>query len=89
MGDVQAEEEKPVWQKKKKTPEMRKKEKDAGLWMAFEANDMEGTGQVKLSDLSEHMGVSVNTVKKYVDESKEFKRENGMVSKVSKDKSDT
>ena len=59
------------------------------LWMAFEANDMEGTGQVKLSDLSEHMGVSVNTVKKYVDESKEFKRENGMVSKVSKDKSDT
>lgn len=89
LGDVQPEDEKPVWQKKKKTPEMRKKEKDASLWMAFEANDMEGTGQVKLSDLSEHMGVSVNTVKKYVDESKEFKRENGMVSKVSKDKSDT
>ena len=34
LGDVQPEDEKPVWQKKKKTPEMRKKEKDAGLWMA-------------------------------------------------------
>ena len=74
---------------KKKTPEMRKKEKDASLRTAFEANDIEGTGQVKLSDLSEHMGVSVNTVKKYVDESKEFKRENGTVSRVSKDKTDT
>lgn len=82
LGDLEPEESKPAWQKKKKSPAERKKEKDDSLRTAFEANDLEGTGRVKLSDLSEHMGVSVNTVKKYVDESKEFKRENGMVSKT-------
>lgn len=35
------------------------------------------------------MGVSANTMKKYVDESEEFKRENGMVLRASKKKSDT
>ena len=44
---------------------------------------------MKLSDLSEHMGVAVNTVKKYVDESKEFKRENGMVVRCQKIETDT
>lgn len=89
LQDVQPETEKPVWQRKKKSPEEKKKGKEDSLRTAFEANDLEGTGQVKLSDLSEHMGVSVNTVKKYVDESKEFRRENGTVSRVSKSKTDT
>lgn len=84
LGDIGPEEEKPSWQKKKKTPVQRKKEKEDSLRTAFEANDLEGTGKVKLSDLSEHMGVAVNTVKKYVDESKEFKRENGMVVRCQK-----
>ena len=57
--------------------------------MAFEANDLEGTGKIKISDLGEYMGVTLNTVKKYVDESKEFRRENGMVSKCQKPKSDS
>ena len=45
---------------------------------------MDGNGSVKISDLVTYMGVTLNTVKKYVDSSKEFKRENGMIFKVSK-----
>lgn len=89
LSDLEPEDNKAPWQKKKKSPEERKKEKNDSLRMAFEASDMDGTGNVKLTDLSEYMGVSVNTVKKYVDESKEYKRNNGMVSKVSKSKIDS
>lgn len=84
LGDIQPEEEIPAWRKKQKTPEERKQEKEASLMAAFEASDMEGTGAVKLSDLVDYMGITLNTVKKYVDESKNFKRENGMAVKVSK-----
>lgn len=84
LNDVQPEDERPAWQKKKKTPEERKQEKEESLLMAFEANDMDGEGQVKISDLVDYMGVTINTVKKYVDASKDFRRENGMVVKVSK-----
>ncbi len=89
LFDIQPEAEKPVWQKKKKSPGEKKKEKEDSLRVAFEANDLEGTGQVKLSDLTEHMGVTVNTAKKYIDESEEFCRENGMVSRVSKKQNDS
>lgn len=84
LKDIQPEAEKAQWQKKKKSPQERKKEKEESLRTAFEANDMDGTGSVKLSDLSEHMGVAINTVKKYVDESKEFRRASGMVSRCQK-----
>lgn len=84
LGDIQPEEDLPAWRKKQKTPEERKQEKEASLMAAFEASDMEGTGAVKLSDLVDYMGITLNTVKKYVDESKNFKRENGMAVKVSK-----
>lgn len=84
LNDIQPENERPAWQKKKKTPEERKQEKEESLLMAFEASDMEGKGQVKLSDLVDYMGVTINTVKKYVDTSKDLRRENGMVVKVSK-----
>lgn len=70
-----------VWQKKKKSPEERKKEKMNSLNTAFDAANMSGSGTVKLSDISDFLGVSINTAKKYVDESKEFKRENGLVSR--------
>lgn len=89
LGDIQPEADRPPWQKKKKTPEERKKEKNDSLRAAFEANDLEGVGSVKLSELMTYMGVSANTMKKYVDESEEFKRENGMVLRASKKKSDT
>lgn len=84
LKDIQPDAEKPIWQKNKKTPQERKEEKENSLKTAFEANDMDGTGKVKLSDLKDYMGVTLNTVKKYVDVSKEFKRENGMAVKVSK-----
>ena len=84
LNDIQPEDEKPGWKKKVKSPEERKQEKEENLMAAFEASDMEGTGRVKLSDLVDYMGVTLNTVKKYVDESKTLKRENGMAVKVSK-----
>ena len=86
LGDIELEGDKPCGNRKKqqKTPKERKQEKEDALMVAFGASDMEGTGQVKLNDLSAYMGVTLNTVKKYVDESKFFKRENGVAVKVSK-----
>lgn len=85
LKDLQTEVDKvPAWQKKQKTPDERKKEKDDSLRIAFEANDLEKTGRIKITDLVDYMGVTLNTVKKYVDSSKHFKRENGMVVRVSK-----
>lgn len=83
LSDLQADAEKPAWQKKQKTPQERKKEKNDSLKAAFDASDLEGKGRVKMSDLMEYMGVTINTVKKYVDNSKDFKREDGTVIKVS------
>ena len=74
----------PAWKNKQKTPDERKIEKDDSLRIAFEANDLEKTGRIKITDLVDYMGVTLNTVKKYVDSSKHFKRENGMVVRVSK-----
>ena len=84
LKDIQPEEEKPAWQRRQKTPEERKQEKEDNLMEAFEASDLEGNGAVKLSDLVDYMGVTLNTVKKYVDRSKNLNRENGMAVKVSK-----
>ena len=70
--------------RKTKISRRKKKDKEDSLRLAFEANDMDGNGSVKISDLVTYMGVTLNTVKKYVDSSKEFKRENGMIFKVSK-----
>lgn len=81
LRDIQLDAEKPTWQKKQKSPKERQAEKENSLRAAFEANDMEGTGAVKLSELKDYLGVTLNTVKKYVDNSKEYKRENGMVVK--------
>lgn len=83
LKDIQPEDEKSHRKQKPKTPEERKKEREESLMAAFEASDMDGTGRVKLSDLVDYMGVTVNTIKKYVDASKQLKRENGMVVKVS------
>lgn len=84
LNDIQPEDERPYGKKKPKTPGERKQEREESLIAAFEASDMEGVGKVKLSDLVDYMGVTLNTVKKYVDESKALKRENGMAVKVSK-----
>ena len=49
--------------------------------LAFEACDMDSDGKVKLTDLAEYIGVSLNTVKNYVDESRKLNRESGMAVK--------
>lgn len=84
LGDIQPEEDKPAYLKNKKSLEERKKSQEDSLRAAFEASDMEGTGRVKIVDLVNYMGVTSNTVKKYVENSNEFKRENGMIVRVSK-----
>lgn len=64
LKDLQTEVDKvPAWQKKQKTPDERKKEKDDSLRIAFEANDLEKTGRIKITDLVDYMGVTLNTVK--------------------------
>lgn len=78
LGDIEPDTDKVPWQKKKKTPEERKKEKQESLRIAFEANDMDGLGKVPLSTLVTHMGVTLNTVKNYIKESEDYKHENGM-----------
>ena len=83
LGDLAPEDDKSFKLQKRKSPEEQKREKENILITAFELNDIDGTGRVKLSDLMNYMGVSLNTVKKYVDESKILKRENGVAVKLS------
>lgn len=84
LGDIQPENEKPPWQRKKKSPEDTWKEKEDLLRSGFGLCDTEGTGRIKLSELCDAMGgKAANTVKSYVKRlSKEFKIENGMVIKL-------
>lgn len=84
LGDIQPETELPSWKRKTKSQKDTQKEKENSLLMAFEASDLEGTGIVKLSELKDYMGVTLNTVKKYVDNSNEFRRENGVVIRCQK-----
>ena len=85
LGDIQPEAERAPWQKKKKTPEQRKKEKEQSLLIAFDAAEKNEDGAAKISDLADIMGISLNTAKKYVDASKELKRDkDGMVSECQK-----
>ena len=80
LKDIQLDVDKAV-AKKTKTPAEKKREKEEKLMLAFEACDMDGDGKVKLTDLAEYMGVSLNTVKNYVDESRKLNRESGMAVK--------
>lgn len=84
LGDIQPQDEKPPWQKKKKSPEDTWKDKENELRMHFGFCDKDGTGRVKLSDLCDSMGGKApNTVKNYIKRlPKEFKNENGIVIKL-------
>lgn len=83
LKDIRPEEYKPMNFPKKMTPEQRKNKNMDSLKAAFEANDLDGTGRVKLKDLTEYLGLSMNTIKKRIDESEEFKRDQGVAIKVS------
>lgn len=82
LGDIKPEGEEPAWKKKQKgSAANRKKVNEDSLRIAFEALDMDSTGSVKMADLAEYMGVTLNTIKKRIDESENFKRDKGMVVK--------
>lgn len=88
LKDVQAESEKPFWQKSKKDPEERKAEKTTAkmqkLENAFNMCNIDGINSVKIKDIAEYLDVTVNTAKGYIDFSEDFERENGMCIRVSK-----
>lgn len=80
LQDIQSGDERPPWQKKKKTPEDTWKEKESELRMHFGFCDEKGTGRVQLAELVDAMKKSTNTVKSYIRRlPKEFKIENGIV----------
>ena len=69
---------------RKKTPQERKKEREASLDTAFEAVGEGGKASVK--ELSEYLGVSEKTVRNYLEDSKDFELSDGEVSKTGKGK---
>lgn len=88
--DLQAENATPKgtgWKQnfgRKKTPQERKKEREASLGTAFEAVGEGGKASVK--ELSEYLGVSEKTVRNYLKDSKDFELSDGEVSKTGKGK---
>lgn len=83
LQDIQPGDEKPPWQKKKKTPEDTWAEKENELRLHFGFCDEKGTGRVQLAELVDGMKKSTNTVKSYIKRlPKEFKLENGIVVKL-------
>ncbi|MGE4272085.1 MAG: AAA family ATPase [Desulfitobacterium sp.] len=73
LKDIKPEGEGPTWKKnftKKKTPEDRKQDKRASLETAYEACGF--NGKVTIKDLSEYMGKSEDTVRRYVKEHGSF-----------------
>lgn len=82
LKDVDADGEAPAWRKnftKKKTPEKRKEEKKVSVETAYEACGIEGKVTVKA--LSEYMGKSEDTVRRYIKEHGSFWIDNGEVGK--------
>lgn len=80
LQDIQPGDEKPPWQKKKKTPEDTWTEKENELRLHFGFCDGKGTGRVQLAELVDNMKRSTNTVKSYIKRLPgEFKIENGIV----------
>lgn len=69
---------------RKKTPQERKKEREASLDTAFEAVGEGGKASVK--EFSEYLGVSEKTVRNYLKDSKDFELSDGEVSKTGKGK---
>jgi predicted transcriptional regulator YheO len=71
-----------TWKKnfpKKKTPEQVKKEKKESLETAYEACTF--NGKVTIKDLSEYMGKSEDTVRRYIKEHGGFWSDGGEVGK--------
>jgi RecA-family ATPase len=77
LKDVDADGEQPYWKqnlkksgKRNKSPEERKKERSEALSMAYEACSI--GEQVTVKDLSEYMGKSEDTVRRYIKETGQY-----------------
>ena len=55
---------------------------------AFDACDLEGSGEVSQKDLMEYTGKAKSTVQNWVDEHPGFTRENGIIRRVQRSKND-
>ena len=91
LGDIDPESEAPAWQKKKPSgppPKDRKKDRLEALDTAFDACDLEGSGEVSQKDLMEYTGKAKSTVQNWVDEHPGFTRENGIIRRVQRSKND-
>ena len=71
-------------------PAAKGSEKDRleALDTAFDACDLEGTGEVSQKDLMEYTGKAKSTVQNWVDEHPGFLRENGIIRRVQRSKND-
>ena len=70
---MQAEDNKPFWQKgldSRKSKEQKKAERDASLETAFEALSI--NEKVTVSDMAEYMGVSEKTIRRRIKEHENF-----------------
>jgi len=88
LADIDPEGEAPGWQrnfKKKKSPEARKKDKEASLETAFDACNF--GEEVTLKVLAEYMGVSEDTVRRRVNGHKGFYIAKGTVGRKATAKS--
>ncbi len=85
LNDIQPDIEKPSWQKnfkKKRTPEELKKDRMDSLEMNYESIlSFSEDGKVTVKDLSEAMGKSEDTVRRYIKEHEGFWVDGGQVGK--------
>lgn len=75
LADLDPEAEVPMWKKgvqSRKTKEEREQDRIASLDTAYSANDMEDGNPVTVGMLLEYMGITVQTLKKYVKKSGKY-----------------
>lgn len=75
LADLDPEAEVPMWKKgvqSRKTKEEREQDRIASLDTAYSANDMEDGKPVTVGMLLEYMGITVQTLKKYVNKSGKY-----------------
>ena len=86
LKDIKLEEEKPSWQKamsRRKSPEQKKKERKDSVEITFQG--CEENGEASLKDMAEHNGVTEKTMRRHIDETKNFVIKNGKVLKISQE----
>lgn len=70
----------------RKTEAARKNESKRQLEVAFEACDMEGTGEIHISNIAEYLDTTEKTVRRRINQHELFEVENGIIKKISNKK---